>query len=412
MNRTVYAPDNSAILYLALIRKKHTNIYRFTMTMTDPVDPDALQRAMDRVYRRFPTIIAGFRPGFFTHTVVPAEQSPQVLPDPGVLIPMTKQEIAACAFRLYYRDREISYEGFHAAADGFGAIAFLTTLTAEYLRLSKGIDIPVCNTLRDVNEEPKPEELEDSYLVHQSGEPLHLPSRYSYQLPGEYTEPRIYPTTRSYPIDQVLAAARSHGVSLTSMLTGVMASSIMEVQKRHRSKLLPVRIMVPADLRRMFKSTTLRNFILYALPTLEPEDHDQPLSELLRSFHRQTKAQLQPERMASIMAYNVKTQASLLYRMVPRALKCAFMRVAYKYFGESNSSITLTNLGNVVLPDEMDRHVEDLTLTMTPRTGSPYNCGVLAFKNKLKISICRFGPQPELEEVFFNKLDTVMNTKI
>jgi hypothetical protein len=95
MPKTTYAVDNSAILYLALMRERHTNIYRFTMTMKHEIDPGILQQAVDRIYRRFPTIIAGFRPGFFQYRVVPAEIPPQVLPDPGTLIPMSRREIAA-----------------------------------------------------------------------------------------------------------------------------------------------------------------------------------------------------------------------------------------------------------------------------------------------------------------------------
>lgn len=46
MNQTTYAVDNSALLYLALMRKRHTNTYRFTMTMDHEVDPEALQQSM------------------------------------------------------------------------------------------------------------------------------------------------------------------------------------------------------------------------------------------------------------------------------------------------------------------------------------------------------------------------------
>ena len=58
--------DNSSILYLALMRRSHTNVYRFTITLTEDVCPDILQRAVGIVYRRFPTVFAGFHPGFFS----------------------------------------------------------------------------------------------------------------------------------------------------------------------------------------------------------------------------------------------------------------------------------------------------------------------------------------------------------
>ena len=408
MSQTTYAVDNSALLYLALMRKRHTNTYRFTMTMAEEVDPDALQRAMDRIYRRFPTIIAGFRREWLRFRVVPVAQAPLVLPDPGVLIPMTREEIATCAYRIFYRGKDISYEGFHAAADGYGAIASFTTLVAEYLRIRHELHIPVCNTLRDLQDGPLDHELEDSYLVHQDGEPMHLPSRYAYQLPGEYNEPRVYPCHRIYHTDQVLSAARKHGVSMTSLLSGVMASAIMDIQTRHTTDLKPVRIMVPVDLRRIFGSKTLRNFILYALPTMEPGDEKLPIRDLLHRFQTQMKEQLDPRRLASIMAYNVRTQANVLFRYIPMGLKCTLMRLAYKFFGESNSSITLTNIGNIQLPEEMVPHVKSIQCILTPRAGSPYNCSVIALNGRLTITFSRFCRQPELEAVFFAKLDEVL----
>lgn len=409
MDQTSYAIDSSAILYLALMRRNHTNSYRITATMDQEVDPTALQQAMDRIYRRFPTIIAGFRRSLLRYRVVPAAAAPMVLPDPGLLIPMTRREIETCACRIFYSGRDISLEAFHALTDGYGAVASLTTLVAEYLRIRGGSDTPLCRTLCSPEDAPMASELEDSYLTHQRGKPMHLPSRYAYQLPGDDTEPRVYPCARSYPTEDVLKAARDQGVSMTSLLSGIMASSIMEIQKRHCRKLKPVRIMIPADLRRMFGSSTLRNFILYALPTMEPGEEKLPLRELLFRFHSQIKEQLAPKRMASIMAYNVRTQANFFFRCIPVALKCAAMRLAYKFFGESNSSITLTNLGNVQLPPQMAPYVKGIRCILTPRAGSPHNCAVIAMNGKLTITLSRFCRTPELEEVFFRQLESVLN---
>lgn len=408
MKQTTYSIDNSALLYLALMRRRHTNTYRFTITMRHEVDPGILQQAMERIYRRFPTVIAGFRREFFHYRVIPVTSAPLVLPDPGVLIPMSRKEIESCACRIFYREREISCEVFHAAADGYGALASFTTLIAEYLRLRHGAQIPVCSTLHHVDEAPMAHELEDSYLTHQDGPPLHLPSRYAYQLPGAYTDPRVYTCSRLYHTDTILAASRKHGVSMTSLLSAILASSIMEIQNRNSTMRRPVRIMVPVDLRKLFHSKTLRNFILYALPTMEPGDEALPLRELLHRFHTQLREQLDSRRMASIMAYNVRCQTSFFFRIIPLGIKCALLRLIYRFFGESNSSITLTNLGSLQLPEEMASQLETIRCTLTPRAGSPYNCAVIALNGRLAITFSRFCRQSELESIFFAKLDEIL----
>lgn len=402
--------DNSAILYLSLIRRDHTNTYRFTANMTDPVCPETLQMAVDHIYQRFPTIIAGFRPGFFQYTQVPAVCAPAVQPDPGCLSAMSRDEIHTCAFRVFYAGQQIIMEAFHALTDGYGAIACFTTLIAEYLRLRYDIDIPVSEPLVDPGECPMPHELADSYPEFAAGKPLHLPSRYAYQLPGGHSSrDAVYTDTIHIPINQILEAARFHGVSVTALISSLMAASIMEVQQVQKSaSMTPVRIMVPVDLRRMFPSKTLRNFILYVLPTLEPEDHRMPLPALLRSFSQQIQEQIQPQRLASIMAYNVKTQDSWYFRIIPLPVKCTLMRLAYRYFGESNSSITLTNVGNVRLPEQMQIYVRNMEVTLMPRVGSPYNCGFISCNGTLSIQISRFLRDSELEAIFRRRLDETL----
>lgn len=407
-----FAIDNSSILYLSLIRKDHTNAYRFTMTLKETICPKTLQTAVDRVYRRFPTVIAGFHPGIFHYFQIPAQSPPQVQPDPGCLITMTREEIRNCAFRVYYHDKQISIEAFHALADGFGAITCFTTLAAEYLRQKYGILIPISETLLDIRHSPALNELEDSYLKYEEGTPLHLPSRFAYQLPGgNSTRDMVRTRTLVFPTPKVLEASHAHGVSITALISSVMAASVMEIQKQHipPSHIKPVRIMVPVDLRRMFPSRTLRNFILYVLPTLEPKDHEMPLPILLHSFSNQIQTQIQQDRLASIMAYNVKTQRSWFFQIIPLSVKCALMRLIYRYFGESNSSVTVTNLGNVTLPVEMQSYIETIAVTLTPRVRSPYNCAMISCNGQLSIHISRFPKDSGLEDIFLRNMTAILS---
>lgn len=406
-----FPTDNSAILYLALLRKHHTNIFRFTVTLTETIDPALLQEAVNRVYKRFPTIFSGFQQGFFQYSQVPAEKAPMVAPDPGLLINMTPEEISRCAYRVYYSGKDIILEGFHASTDGYGMVASFSTLTAEYLYLRYGISVPVGYPVFDLSEDVKAEETEDSYLKYADAKPLHLPSRYSYQLPG--MDPKCGPVRREtlvYPVDALLECARKYGVSITAFLSAVMAASIMELQHRHNAKKLrPVRIMVPIDLRKIFPSKTLRNFILYALPTMEVSEYGCSIRDLAHRFSKQIKAHLQRENLAGIIAYNVKTQRNPLFRMLPSRLKCGLMRLAYTFFGESNSSLTMTNLGSIALPEVMLPYVDSIGMTMMPRVRSPYNCGMYSYKGNFYINLCRFPKESELEAIFTQILQKALN---
>ena len=410
--RTSYPIDNSAILYLAQMGPDHTNVYRFTITMSEPVCPETLQRAADGVYSRFPTIFAGFRPELFSFSVVPVQEAPQVEPDPGLLLTMGKQEMERCAYRIYYSGCELIIEAFHALTDGYGAIASFRTLVAEYLYLRYGIASAERETMLESGTPDWDTELHDAYLDHTASKPNGIPNRYSYQLPGKDRDWQVKTTAETFSTKALLEASRACGVSMTAMLSGIMAEAIMELQQKHRvtGRDKPVRIMVPIDLRRQFPSETLRNFILYALPTMEPGELHLPRADRLQRFQEQLRQQTLPELLEAQVSRNVRLQQNFLFRITPRAVKCAAMRLIYRFCGECNSSITLTNLGPVALSEELKQYVRRIDVHLTPRRNSPYNCGLLSCGDITSISISRFAAEPELEPLFFSKLRTALES--
>lgn len=52
--------------------------------------------------------------------------------------------------------------------------------------------------------------------------------------------------------------------------------------------------------------------------------------------------------------------------------------------------------------------MEGMQCILTPRAGSPYNCAVIAAAGKLTVTLSRFPHRPELEDVFFGKLEEVL----
>lgn len=409
--RPEFSVDNASILFLSLIKPYHTNSFRFCMTLKQPVDPELLQQAVNRIYKRFPSVIAGLRQDFLHYKQVAAPEAPIVRPDPGLLKAMTKEELENCCFRVYYAGNKVSIEAFHALTDGYGAITTFTTLIAEYLQLQQGVVTPVCINRLNPADEPQPQEYTDSYPEMADGPAKHLPSRFSYLPPmPQEKDWQVRSNALTVDIPALLEAAHRYDVTLNTLLTAVLASSIMDMQvaQRGTKKLKPVRIMVPIDLRRMIGSRTLRNCSLYCLPTMEGHQHDLPMKELCRIFGDQLKQQLSKESLTAMVSYNVKTQSNPLFKAIPWKLKSAALRLGYRFFGESNSSLTLTNLGLVKLPEEIAPHVENFQCWLTPRVSSPYGCSVLSFNGKLTLTMSRFGEEDELSPIFFKKLKDII----
>ena len=408
-NRPSYAVDSVSILFLSLMRREHTNSFRFSMELREPVCPELLQEAANVIWRRFPSVVGCIQPGFFHFRQMQMASPPVVQEDPGLLHTMTKEELENRAFRVYYLGNTISIEVFHVLTDGYGAMTTMVTLVAEYLQRRYGVEIPVTELRLDADQAPSREETEDSFLPLAEQTPWHLPSRFSYLPPRpEDTDWQVRASSCCFDAQKLLAAAHAYGVTLNTLISAVMASALMQMQLRNPGrKRMPVRIMVPGNLRRMFGSRTLRNFSLYGLPTMEPEDAALSLEQLCASFDKQLKSHFSREKMASMSAYNVRMQNSWFFRLLPWKLKAAAMRLGYRFFGESNSSLTLTNLGVLQLPEEMLPYVADVQLFMTPRAGVPYGCTILSFRDQLTINMSKFTDDRELETAFFDLLNQI-----
>lgn len=403
-----FAIDNASILFLSLIRPHHTNTFRFSMQLHNPIQPELLQQAVDNIHPRFPSVIAGMRQEFFHYRQVAAEQPPIAMPDPGLLKPMSKEELHRCGFRVYYRDNTITVEVFHALTDGHGTMVVLTALVSEYLRL---LGDRQETTALAVIGQPQLCEVTDAYKQLSHVAPKRLPSRFSYLLPRpENADWQVRSSSLTVDTKRLLEAAHHHDVTLNTLLTTLLAHTVMQVQQEDRAarRLKPVRIMVPVDIRKLASSRTLRNCALYALPTMEPHHRHHDLRQLCRVFSEQMQQQLSPESLSGMASSNVRTQNAWYFRILPWKLKSAALRLGYRFFGESNSSLTLTNLGRVSLPEELKPHVADMQCFMTPRVTSPYGCTVMTFGDKLTLNMSRFCPEDQLGQRYFEKILSIL----
>lgn len=406
-----YPLDNSAIIHLAAFRKGYTNAFRISITLKETVCAKTLQAALTHIAPRFPTVIAGMQRGLFQYEVVPVSTPPQVQEEQGCLLPMTKDEVRRCGFRVMYHNNTVAGEFFHSLTDGYGGMVVMNTLIAEYLRRRHSVLIPATDLILDPNVHALPEELMDDYFTHAGQKAAALNQKRVYQLPGKPApDHRTRVTTEAFNAEAIRNTAHRYGVSVTTLLTAVMSASIIDIQKRHaeNTPLKPIQVMVPVNLRRLFPSRTLRNFVLFALPCAAPQTFDNAFESLLHSIQKQLSEQTTREYMAGVMATHTKAERFPLYRGLPLLMKLSILRIGHQLFGEGNSCISLSNLGVISLPSEMRDYVEGMGFTLTPRIKSPYNCGIVTYDGTMSISFSRHSAEPELEEVFFAKLRQVI----
>ena len=319
---------------------------------------------------------------------------------------MSSRELRQNCLRiLYYRSR-IAVEFFHSLTDGRGGSVYLLSLTARYLELRYGISVPRDNTILRPDDPPTLEELEDSFLHNAAEVAAGRKEAYSYRLHGT-KEARGFRhlTTGVVKTQALLDAARSRKVSVTAFLAAVMAQSVMEIQalERPRRRQKPVKITIPVDLRRLFDSSTLRNFSLVLNVGADPRYGDYTIDELCQSIYHQLNAGATSQNMAGMIAANVQPQQITALRLAPVFLKNIVMDCIYRA-SERCGSLNLSNLSVLSLPAVMQPYVERMEFIIGPQRSYPNNCSVLSCGGNTYINMIRSIRESELERRFFSKL--------
>lgn len=397
--------DSSGIVHLAVLREGYTNTFRLSATMNEPVCPKALQAAVDKISPHFPMIVAGIRKGLFRYTVVPADKPPAVHTDCAPLADMPQEMIQNCAVRVLYGETQIAVEIFHSLTDGHGGMEFFKALLAEYLHQKGCIAGNATQTFARLNS-VQPKLYADDYLTYAGSETAPMNHRKVYRLPGQAgPEHEVELVTELYDTQELVETARYFGVSLTVLLTVIMAKAIFAVQRSEgHGAIQPVQIMVPINLRKQFPSQSLRNFSLYALPCVTPELETLPFEELLQEIAAQLHQQCSQEYLSAQLGSVVKLQNLPVVRLLPLALKNFFLRIGFHFCGERNSCLSVSNLGAAEWPQELRQHIQHLEFSLTPRRNAPYNCGVVSLNGKLAICFSRRSDNPSLEQRFFKGL--------
>lgn len=400
--------DNAALIFPAIRRRRWVNAFRVSATLTEPVDRAVLQQAAAELMPRFPSMYVRLRTGVFWYYLEELSAPPTVREDYAYpLTLMQEKELRTCCLRIMYFRNRIAVEFFHSLTDGTGGMIYLKTLVARYLSLRHGLEIPAEEGVLDWREAPRAEELEDSFFRHTNGVTLNDHEPDALRLKGTYEPDFLYLTTGIVPTSALLEAAHRCGATVTVFLAAVMEETILRWQAEFcpdRRKRKPVKVTVPINLRRLYGSETLRNFVLTLNPGVDPRMGDYDLEQLCRRMAAQLAAEGTPQQMAGRIAANVNPQKVALIRAVPLPIKNLIMGVIYSIRGESKGCINLSNLGRVRLPAVMEPYVRRLEFIIGTQRSYPNNCSVASYGEETYINMIRNIREPELERRFFSRL--------
>ena len=401
--------DNAAKIYPAALRKKWSNVFRLSATLSEPVDRDVLRAALDVTLRRFPSIGVRLRKGIFWFYLERVPEVPEITEEQSYpLVHMSYASIRECAFRVVVYKNRIAVELFHALTDGTGGMIFLKTLLAEYLSRKYGISVPNTDGVLCRMDEPSPEELEDSFIKNAGTVSAGRKEATAYRLTGT-TEPDGFVHLTTFMLDaaEVKEKAHEYSATVTEFLTAAMMQAILRLQAEkvpHRSRRKPVKVLVPVNLRSLFPSKTLRNFALFITPELDPKLGDYSFDEICKAVHHRMGIDNTAKQMSMKIAANVNSEKSPILKVMPLFVKNAAMKAVFDAVGERKSCLCMSNLGNVRLPEVMRQYVTRMDFIIGVPSCSAYNCALLSYGGTTYINLVRSIEEPELEMHFYKVL--------
>lgn len=396
-----FSLDQSAKYYPIMSTKKAQSLFCVSAKMYDEVDRDILEVALNDVLNRFQAYKVRLKKGyawhFFEHNDAPAK----VFDNEALLKPINPDDTNGYWFRLSAVNNYIKLEMFHALADGNGALTFLKSIVKRYRQLC-GFDV-MNDDVIDWQSSPYEEEFEDSF--EKNYKPISfgemnlkaLAGKVPHRIEGTMSRNGYQSSEAVADASDIVARAKEIGVTFTTYLTGALAFAI---EKTYANK-KPIAIMVPVNLRALYPSKTMRNFVTFARIVFLPSTCTS-VESCAKEAYRQLKIETSKDKLDAFISTTVRAQKNWLLKSLPLFVKTALIRFG-KLFMRSRQTMIFSNLGNVVSPEEMgvDRYI----LNMNVSKNNVQNLGAITTNGKTNLAFTRYIKENDLPDAFYDLLE-------
>ena len=399
--------DNAATVFPGQNTSRWSNIFRFSVMLTEKIDPYILEQALADVMPRFPCYDVRIKNGLFWHYF---EKNPNGMPaiEPDIFNPCHRvkfKENGGYLFRIYYYENRISGDFYHALTDGLGACYFVCTLAAQYLRL-RGYKISSGGNVLDITFPATKEELEDPYKkCGLSKGKVSRKISSVYHVKGTRAPRHMVNITRGIiSLDDVRALSKSYGATVTEFISALLLFVHYEKQKEEKRKQKKVCVQIPVSLRRTFGIHTLRNFSLYYLIDIDPLLGEYTFEEVLRHIIFTLRDINNEKTLRAMITANLKLANSPFMRIMPLAVKDFAIGLGSLFTGESTNTVLFSNLGKIDLPEDMLPFVDCVEIMAGPGRLNAVRCGGCGLKDKFIIDFANIFEESDIEKRFFTTL--------
>lgn len=384
--------DNSAIIYPPTVARFNSNTFRLSMDLSVEVKPERLLTALEHMLERFPYFAVSLHRGFYWYFFLPNRRPVEVYPDKthpcGYIHP--KKGANRYLFKVKYTNHRIALECFHVLTDGTGALVFLKSLVAEYLKLS-GHAVGDDDQVKVPGSPISKEEWEDSFerfykpmksVFSADSKAFHM------ALDDELTDD-VQVISARIRIEDLKRISSAHEVTITEYLVAELIDAMQRVQEssiKNPKRYKPIRVSVPVNIRKVFGSESMRNFTLFIVVGIDVRLGHYTFEEILNQVMHQMRSEVNAKTLSKQVARNVMGRRHPLIRYAPLVFKNPFMKLLSDSYGDSVYSTTLSNIGNVSLPEGMKEVVDRLDFHLSPSKTNKVSCAAIGANGYLSFN--------------------------
>lgn len=396
--------DNTAHLFPVIAGESMSNVYRISVTLTEPVDRELLQQALDIVLPKFDGFNLRLRQGvfwyYFEENGKPAPRVREESTFPCRFIRQNKNH--SYMFRVTYYKYRINLEVFHVLTDGMGGINFLKELTYQYLRLAHP---ELKEKVGDFLNSDTSMNREDSFLKnYKKSAHKGYQTKRAYLLKGEKLPPGEFGVMHGYmQIPELKQVCHAYGVSINEYLVGVYIWSVYTECMHGMKSEKPIRVAVPVNLRPYFNSITTKNFFVMVSAEFHPTKDIYTFAEVLEIVKESLRSQINREHLEELFSYNVSNEKLLVARVVPLFLKNLAMRYVYTTSALANTA-TVTNIGNIAVAEEYEPYVEIFHAFLAMSKGQHLKGTICSYGQTLVFSFSYDLVDASVQRGFFRKI--------
>ncbi len=399
--------DNASKYFPATANELDTKVFRLSCELYEVIDPKILLRALNKTIESFPFFRSILRRGVFWYYFESSDLTPEVSEESlSVCAPIYNKNARDLLFRVFYYNKRISFEIFHALSDGKGALLFLQTLVYHYLVYRYEAQFKDQKPDLDYSASIK-KKMDNSFDKHFIGDNGFSPNVINYNKTkkahrnrGKRTEEnRMKLIEGSMSVKAVLMEAKKDNTSLTIYLAALFIYSIykeMKAVERNR----PIVLSVPINLRQFFESDTARNFFSTMNISYQFTKEKTELKDVIESITDSFQQDLTVDKINHKINRLVSLEKNPFMRIIPLPIKDYSIRIANKFVDRGITG-AISNIGKVSMAEEFEPYIRQFTVCTSARR--PQIC-MCSYGDRLVISFTSPFKDTEIQRRFFEYL--------